>query len=940
MEIVRASVLDVRLGIIMRKNEMQSRTSRGGDASFWPRKLSRALLAAGAMLSGALTLTACGGGGGGEGTESVGTVSEALSQWRVEAEAFNRYFDSDTAHSGNCGSGPVDAETTTDPKGGTCHVGWTAAGEWLEYDINVPQAGNYDVVLRLAAAQTGRTVHVDVDGTNRSGVITAPSTGFQAFADRTFNIPLTAGSHVIRVAFDTGSVNFNYLELIQTTAPEVILSANFATGEDNFYYNDISPDNTVNGVQANGRLQMTLGGTDNTTVQNMRGSYTRMFWVSTYQEVTLSFDYSLEQSCSYETDEASELIATMDSVPLTGTTPHVARVLGNGEACPGVSTSGNYKKTFVLAPGKHHLQFVGFNSQKTDSTELTTLKVDNVLITGSTSQCTASQSETFTNLCTACDGLLNCQGSCTVSFPSNVGAPCGACGGVVKCDGTCSEPQTAPCGAPPTPEERLRACDKDPRVVAGLVSRDICTGADVFFRETFGGNGRTCASCHPVANNYTIDPTFVSALQATNPNDPLFVAKAGTVLEHLETPDLTSNALILENVDGFQDPANRFVTRSVPHLFSLAITMARDPADLSSGAVVDRTGWSGDGAPGDGSLRSFLDGAINQHFTKRLNRVPGVDFRPATDLERDVVEAFQRSLGRQNELNLAAVSFTNTSAQQGKTNFLDPARGRCGVCHSNAGATFVTSGLNRNFNNGISGQQTLGRLVDYFGPGEDLILSDGGFGGANLTDPNIDVTGIGFPSAFGDGNFNPPPLVEAADTAPFFHNNAEVGSVFQTKLGRVLFFYGTGFQFSTGSATVENLFGPNNINAETTGGIAPMLVVLNAVFNIDLARQRLQAAEKLATDLKTIRPDVQVQLMLLAGEEIEDAIRVLADESVHASERTTLQNVLTQLRTATTGMAWNTRRTLVTTALTNLNNVRPLFGSNFNYQLGAGTLMY
>lgn len=95
---------------------------------------------------------------------------------------------------------------------------------------------------------------------------------------------------MIRVAFDTGSVNFNYLELIQTTAPDVILSANFATGEDNFFYSDISPDNTVDGIATNGRLQMTLGGTDNTTVQNMRGGFTRMFRVSTYQEVTLSFD--------------------------------------------------------------------------------------------------------------------------------------------------------------------------------------------------------------------------------------------------------------------------------------------------------------------------------------------------------------------------------------------------------------------------------------------------------------------------------------------------------------------------------------------------------------------------------------------------------------------------------------------------------------------------
>jgi carbohydrate binding protein with CBM35 domain len=912
-----------------------------GTTGLSVRSIVRALSLKGVLLSGALALAACG-----EAPESTASLTQTLSQTRIEGEAFNRFFDTDSAHSGNCGTGPVDAEVTTDPKGGTCNIGWTAAGEWLEYDVNIASAGNYDFILRLASGQTNRTVHLEVDGVNRSGAITSPAAGFQAFADRTVsNISLNAGPHVVRIAFDTGSVNLNYFELIQTSvAPEVILSADFAAGLDAFYYVDQSADDTVDGVQANGRLQMTLGGKDNTTVRDMRGSFNRMFWVSTYQEVTLKFDYVLEQSCAYETDEASELLATMDYVPLTtGSNPFIARVVGNGNACPGVVSSGTYTKTFVLGQGKHTLQITGFNNQKTSSDEFTTLTIDNVLITASATQCTPALSQTFTNLCNACDGLLNCQGACTVNFPSNVGAPCGSCGGVVKCDGTCSEPLSAPCGAPPTPAERHLACAKDPRVVAGLVTRDVCTGADVFFRETFGGNGRTCASCHPIANNYTIDPPFVQALLAAKPNDPLFVSQPGTPLQHLETPDLVANALILENVDGFQDPANRFVTRSVPHLFSLAITMAPDPADGSpTTPPIQRTGWGGDGAPGDGSLRSFLDGAINQHFTKTLNRVPGVDFRAATDLERDTVESFQLALGRQNELNLANVNFALPLAQDGKGRFLDPAQGRCGVCHANAGANFVKSGRNRNFNNGAPISQSFGRLVNYFGPGQDLTMVDGGFGGSTLTAPNVDPTGIGFFDGFGDGNFNVPPLVEAADTAPFFHSNAQVGSFFQSPMERIVFFYGTSFQFSKGAQFLDSQpeFGPGDINATTTGGIPQMLVVLNAVFNIDLARQRLQAAETLATDLHAIRADVQAQLMLLAGEEIEDAIRVLREQSIHQTQQDTLQSILNQVRTANAGALWSTRRSLITTALANLNAVRPQFGSNFDYQLGAGTLMY
>ena len=36
----------------------------------------------------------------------------------------------------------------------------------------------------------------------------------------------------------------------------------------------------------------------------------------------------------------------------------------------------------------------------------------------------------------------------------------------------------------------------------------IAQGKVLFTRETFAGNGRTCASCHPIANNFTIDPAF------------------------------------------------------------------------------------------------------------------------------------------------------------------------------------------------------------------------------------------------------------------------------------------------------------------------------------------------------------------------------------------------------------------------------------------------
>src|SRR5688572_11713003 len=137
-------------------------------------------------------------------------------------------------------------------------------------------------------------------------------------------------------------------------------------------------------------------------------------------------------------------------------------------------------------------------------------------------------------------------------------------------------------------------CSQDPRVQLGIVSQSVCVGAELFFRDDFGGNGRSCASCHPADNNYTIDPESIAQLPST---DPLFVAEQDPALAGLERPDLLrDHGLILENVDGAEDPEVKFTMRSVPHCLSLATSVSA-PAGTVSPAPLERTGWSSDGAP-------------------------------------------------------------------------------------------------------------------------------------------------------------------------------------------------------------------------------------------------------------------------------------------------------------------------------------------------------
>jgi len=149
-------------------------------------------------------------------THDVGAVAEALVRAlpaRIEAEAFERFADSSTVHEGNCGSGPVDQETTSDPNGGTCNVGWTVAGEFLEYDLSSAAARTYNLTLRVASANAGKTASVQLDGVT-VGSVTAPSAGWQSFADRTVSaVNVGAGNHVLRVTFVTGDVNLNYIDI-------------------------------------------------------------------------------------------------------------------------------------------------------------------------------------------------------------------------------------------------------------------------------------------------------------------------------------------------------------------------------------------------------------------------------------------------------------------------------------------------------------------------------------------------------------------------------------------------------------------------------------------------------------------------------------------------------------------------------------------------------
>jgi N-acetylneuraminic acid mutarotase len=144
------------------------------------------------------------------------------------------YSDSDPTNDGGLyRPNAVDIGLTKDTTGGY-YVGWTNAGEWLEYTISATTTGIYSIETRLASGNHG-TFHIEVDGINKTGAIDVPVTGgWQIYQSVITNgVSLTAGTHVLRLAVDSaanpamGVANFNYIRLTQATqtAPTVTISA-------------------------------------------------------------------------------------------------------------------------------------------------------------------------------------------------------------------------------------------------------------------------------------------------------------------------------------------------------------------------------------------------------------------------------------------------------------------------------------------------------------------------------------------------------------------------------------------------------------------------------------------------------------------------------------------------------------------------------------------
>ena len=333
----------------------------------------------------------------------------------------------------------------------------------------------------------------------------------------------------------------------------------------------------------------------------------------------------------------------------------------------------------------------------------------------------------------------------------------------------------AACGGGGTP-----AADTGPTATAQAAGElhaearagDAALGRHLFEDETFGGNGRTCLTCHSRETG-TVSPADAQRRFAANPADPLFLGDgsddgAGHCATRIQADATVLVRVALPpNVSLADDPAARSVVlrRGVPSTLN---TPALDPVLMLDGRQPD--------------LVSQARGAIADHA--QATRLP-------TENELTRIAAFQKTAGFYSSPALMRYAFTGVaptlpagrteSEVRGRRFFVDAPpqgdfkTGLCAGCHSgpmlNETNEFVPAPP---FARGGRFQSVGVSEVNAAGnPVREFVFRNPDGTSTTLKSPDPGralVTGrLDFESA---NAFKTPSLWGSAKTAPYFHDNS------------------------------------------------------------------------------------------------------------------------------------------------------------------------
>ena len=303
-------------------------------------------------------------------------------------------------------------------------------------------------------------------------------------------------------------------------------------------------------------------------------------------------------------------------------------------------------------------------------------------------------------------------------------------------------------------------------------SRDHVTGRRLFERETFGGNGRTCLTCHGRETG-TVSPADAQERFLADPADPLFRGdgsddgKGNGVTRMLTHATVLMNIPLAPNISLAHDPKARTVvlprgiptTLDTPALDPVLMYDGRQP-DLRSqalGAIVDHT--QATRLPSRKELEKLVDFEHSRRFfsSRALRKFARTGHAPSLPLGRTQSEKRGRRF------------FEDVPLGTG-----DSKPGNCAACHSgpmlNETNEFDPFGRGERFRGIlVSELNAAGNpVIDFVfrdSDGTTTVVSSSDPGRALITgdasDPIKSVNAFKIPSLWG-----------VSRTAPYFHDNS------------------------------------------------------------------------------------------------------------------------------------------------------------------------
>jgi beta-glucosidase-like glycosyl hydrolase len=245
---------------------------------------------------------------GGTAAAVPGTVYAANYDTGGQGVAYNVTSTNGSANSYR--SDGVDLEDTADTQdttaaGGAYDMGWTTAGQWFNYTVDVATAGTYTVAFRLSSPY-GITdaLHIaNSSGTNLTGSVAVPNTGgYETWTTVDASITLPVGQQTLTVDQDSNGWNFHYMAFTLNSSvssgeapfggtpapvPGTVQAANYDTGGQGVAYNVTSTNGTANSYRSDG---VDLEDTADTEDTSAAGGAYDMGWTTAGQW----FNYTVE----------------------------------------------------------------------------------------------------------------------------------------------------------------------------------------------------------------------------------------------------------------------------------------------------------------------------------------------------------------------------------------------------------------------------------------------------------------------------------------------------------------------------------------------------------------------------------------------------------------------------------------------------------------------